>query len=232
LTPEQLKPHSAAHTLKFLEDTYVEIDDDATHYTWSDILTATRTPSMTVFAWVYSFTLLTLRYGDTVKRINPIRSTKINKVVSKQITDDEKAIIATLNTSYSSISLNAGQYTITSLVKLLAQNVTSFTKRYTPSEHVRITITKYLRTRAMKYRKYSRWLRKARREKDHQLNDIKSAVKASADGFTSEKPLQPDRPHPLFTPRERVKGKAKAKVRVRAKATSPPPTERKGQRER
>jgi hypothetical protein len=105
---------------------------------------------MTVFAWVDSFTILTLRYGDTVERVTQIRSTKINKVVSKQITDDEKAIIATLNTSYSSISLNVGQYTITSLVKLLAQNVTSFTKRYTPSEHVRIT--KYLRTRAMKYK--------------------------------------------------------------------------------
>jgi hypothetical protein len=100
---------------------------------------------MTVFAWVDSFTLLILRYEDTVKRIAPIRSTTINKVVSKQITDDEKAIIATLNTSYSSISLNSGQYTITSLVKLLAQNVTSFTKKYVPTEHVRIT--KYLRMR-------------------------------------------------------------------------------------
>jgi hypothetical protein len=35
-------------------------------------------------------------------------------------------------------------------VTLLAQNVTSFTKKYAPSEHVRIT--KYLRTRAMKYK--------------------------------------------------------------------------------
>ncbi len=127
LTREQLKPHSAAHTLKFIEDTYVEVDDDAPHYTWSDILTATQTPKMTVFAWVDSFTILTLRYGDTVK---------INKVVSKQITDDEKSIIATLNTLYSALSLNAGQYTFTNLVKLLAQNVTSFTKRYIPSEHI------------------------------------------------------------------------------------------------
>ncbi len=58
LTPEQLKPHLAAHTLKFLEDTHVEIDDDAPHYTWSEILTATRTPSMTVFAWVVDADML------------------------------------------------------------------------------------------------------------------------------------------------------------------------------
>ncbi len=52
--------------------------------------------------------------------------------------------------SAAALSLNAGQYTFTNLVKLLAQNVTSFTKRYIPSEHVRIS--KYLRTRAMKYK--------------------------------------------------------------------------------
>ncbi len=99
--------------MKFIEDTYVEIDDDAPHYTWSDILTATRSPKMTIFAWVDSFTILTLRYGDTVKKITAVRSTKINKVVSKQITDDEKSIIATLNTQYSALALNAGQYTFT-----------------------------------------------------------------------------------------------------------------------
>jgi hypothetical protein len=46
---------------------------------------------------------------------------KMNKVVNKQITDDEKSTIATLNTQYSTIALNAGQYTFTNLVKLLAK---------------------------------------------------------------------------------------------------------------
>ena len=51
---------------------------------------------------------------------------------------------------YSALSLNAGLYTYNDLVKLLAQNVTSFTKRYVPSDHVRIA--KYLKTRATKYK--------------------------------------------------------------------------------
>ncbi len=136
--------------MKFIEDAYVEIDDDAPHYTWSDILTATRTPRMTIFAWVDSFTILKLHYGDTVKKITPALNKKINKVISKQITDDEKATIATLDTLYSALSLNAGQYIFTNLVKLLAHNVTSFTKRDVPSEHVRIS--KYLRTRAVRYK--------------------------------------------------------------------------------
>ena len=34
LTEDELKPHSAKHTLVFIENEYVEKDDDASHYTW------------------------------------------------------------------------------------------------------------------------------------------------------------------------------------------------------
>jgi hypothetical protein len=79
LTSEELKPHSAEHTLKFLLDEYVELDDDAPHHTWGNILTATRQPRMELHAWVDSFTLLALRYGETVKKISNIRQIKINR---------------------------------------------------------------------------------------------------------------------------------------------------------
>jgi hypothetical protein len=58
LTKKQTKPHSAAHTLAFIENEYVEIDDDAEHFTWSDIMTATRQTRMSLFAWVDSFTIM------------------------------------------------------------------------------------------------------------------------------------------------------------------------------
>ncbi len=75
------------------------------------------------------------------------RQAKINKVIAKQITDDEKLTIATLKPEYSSIKILSGTYIFADLVKLLAQNVTSFTKKkYTPLEHPRII--KYLKTRA------------------------------------------------------------------------------------
>jgi hypothetical protein len=146
LEGEELVPHSAKHTLQFLEDEYVEKDDDAAHYTWGDILTATRAPKTSLFTWVDSFTLLTLRYGETIDRISAGRQTKVNKVIAKQITDDEKLTIATLKPELSSLKILSGTYVFAELVKLLAQNVTSFTKRYTPLEHPRIM--KYLRTRA------------------------------------------------------------------------------------
>jgi hypothetical protein len=153
LSAEQLKAHSAEHTIRFIEQEYVELDDDAPHYTWSDILTATRRPRMTLYAWVDSFTLLTLRYGETVKKISKSRQTKINRTVCKQITDEEKLTIATINPAYSSIALNDGNFIFSELVRLLAQNVSSFTKKYIPGENERIG--KYLRTRASKYQQIS-----------------------------------------------------------------------------
>ena len=150
LTKEQLKPHSAAHTLAFIEKEYVEVDDNAEHFTWSDIMTATRQTRMTIFAWVDSFTLLKLRYGETVTAISAARITKINNIISKQITDDEKSIITTLNPTYSAIDISNGNYELTDLLQLLAQNVTSFTKQYASAEHPRIG--KYLRTRSTKYK--------------------------------------------------------------------------------
>jgi hypothetical protein len=148
LQGEELKPHSAMHTIRFIEQEYVDEDDDASHYTWGDILTATRMPKISIFTWVDSFTLMTLRYGETIERISTGKQTKINKVIAKQITDDEKQTIATLQPLFTSIKIQDGDYVVTELIKLLAQNVISFTKKYSPSEHPRIL--RYLRTRVLR----------------------------------------------------------------------------------
>ncbi len=97
LTEERLKPHSATHTLQFIEDEYVEKGYDASHYTWNDILNAVRAPRTTLFSWVDSFTLQTLRYAETIEKISGVRLNKINKIIVKQITNDEKLTISTLN---------------------------------------------------------------------------------------------------------------------------------------
>jgi hypothetical protein len=65
---------------------------------------------------------------------------------SKQITEDEKLVIATLNASFTAVKVHQGDYVFTELVKLLAKNVTSFTKKYAPHEHPRIM--QYLKARA------------------------------------------------------------------------------------
>ena len=140
LNPDELRPHSAQHTLQFIEDEYVEKDDDASHYTWADILTATRMPKISLFTWVDSFTLLTLRHAETVEEITKLKQTKINRVVAKQITEDEKFIIATLQSAFTAVNIHNGLYSFPELVKLLAQNVTSFTKKYSPHDRGMITL--------------------------------------------------------------------------------------------
>jgi hypothetical protein len=105
---------------------------------------------MTLFAWVKSFTILKLRYGKTVSSVDIACRVKINKIVSKKITDDEKLTIATLNPLYSGLTISGGSFNFINLLKLLAQNVTSFTKPYIPTEYPRIA--RYLRTRSSKYK--------------------------------------------------------------------------------
>jgi hypothetical protein len=151
LTAEERKPHSMEHTLRFLEDEYVEKDDDAPHYTWSNILTATRQPRAALYAWVDSFTLLALRYGETVKKISSTRQVKINRTVSKQITDDEKLVISTINPAFSAVVMNSGKYIFAELVKLLAQNATSLTKRYVPHFYVAHSIIEIPHFYSIKY---------------------------------------------------------------------------------
>ncbi len=90
--------------------------------------------------------MLALRYGETVEEISKARQTKINRVVAKQITDEEKLVIATLQSAFSAVNIHNGPYPFSDLVKILAQNVTSFTKKYTPYHHPRIM--QYLKMRS------------------------------------------------------------------------------------
>ena len=90
LTLEQQKAHSAFHTLSFIEDNYVDDDDDAPHTTWDKILKATREPKMSIYNWVDSFTVRILRHTEsTSKKLGKKKRIKVNKIISKQITDDE-----------------------------------------------------------------------------------------------------------------------------------------------
>ncbi len=82
--------------------------------------------------------MLTLRYGETCEKISKVRLTKINRVVATQITDDEKLIIATLQATFTAVNIHNGIFLFSDLDKLLAQNVTSFTKRYSPADNPRI----------------------------------------------------------------------------------------------
>ncbi len=103
---------------------------------------------MYLYAWVNSFTVHVLRHTEsTAKKLGKNKRIKINKTISKQITEDEKLIITTINQTYTFAFINAGDYQRTDLINLLAQHTTNFAaKKHIPSEHSRI-IT-YLKIRA------------------------------------------------------------------------------------
>ena len=148
LTDVEKAPYSAAHTLAFIQQQYVDADDDAPHTTWDRILKATREPKISLYAWVDSFTVHVLRHSEsTAKPLTKRKKIKINKVISKQITEDEKLIITTINSTYTSDYINKGDYVLGDLINLLAQHTSNFAaKRYQPNEHPRIIA--YLKARA------------------------------------------------------------------------------------
>jgi hypothetical protein len=148
-TLEQQKTHSAYHTLAFIEDNCVDDDDDAPHTTWDKTLKATREPKMSIYNWVDSFTMRILRHTEsTSKRLGKKKRIKVNKIIAKkQITDDEKLIITTIDPRFTTAFINAGDYFLSHVISTLAQHTNSFaSKRYIPSEHPRII--SYLRVRS------------------------------------------------------------------------------------
>jgi hypothetical protein len=110
LTQEQKNSHSAYHTLTFIEENYVDHDDDAPHTTWDKILKATREPKMDIYNWVDSFTVRILRHTESIsKNLSRKKRIKVNKIIiAKQITDDEKLIITTVDPKYTTAFINAG----------------------------------------------------------------------------------------------------------------------------
>jgi hypothetical protein len=94
------------------------------------------------------FTVHVLRHTEsTAKKLGESKRIKINKIISKRITEDEKLIITTINQTYTSAFINTGDYQRTDLISLLAQHTSNFAvKKYIPTEHPRI-IT-YLKIRA------------------------------------------------------------------------------------
>jgi hypothetical protein len=139
LSDEEKLQHSAAHTLKFIQAQYVDADDDALHTTWDRTLKSTREPKTSLYTWVDSV--------HTAKKLSKRKRIKINKIIAKQITEDEKLLITTINSTFTSAYINDGDYILGDLINLLAQHTSNFAaKRCIPHEHPRI-IT-YLKIRA------------------------------------------------------------------------------------
>ena len=89
---------------------------------------------MSIYNWVDSFTVRILRHTEsTSKRLGKKKRIKVNKTIAKQITDDEKLIITTIDFRFTTAFINAGDYFLSQVISTLAQHTSSFApKRYIP----------------------------------------------------------------------------------------------------
>ncbi len=72
---------------------------------------------------------------------------KVKVLMAKQFTDDEKIILAGIDTGYSISDIDGGKFKLKQLQSDLAEHVSRFTKRYNPD----VRIIAYLKKRAEEF---------------------------------------------------------------------------------
>jgi hypothetical protein len=94
---KNIKPYSAMDTLKFIEDFYVQSNENSVHIAWTAILSHTRELLQPLYQWQASFDSLARKYEQSkTKGLVKTELRKLKVLIAKQITDDEKVILAGL----------------------------------------------------------------------------------------------------------------------------------------
>ena len=144
------KSYSAMDTLKFIEASYVQTNENSVHIAWTVILLHTRELQQPLYQWQASFDPLTRKYeqskgGDLS---NPERR-KLKILMAKQITDDEKIILTGLDPTFTIENIDKGIFILRVFQKKIAENASRFqSKKYTPDSR----ILTYLRVRAQEFK--------------------------------------------------------------------------------
>jgi hypothetical protein len=151
LTLRQAKTHSALHTLEFIEQHYVKENEKSVHILWTQILLHTREPMTNVYNWTGSFELPVRRITQCQRTaLKKDRALRVRTLIAKQMTDSEKLIITTIDTSLTADLIDSGTYNLDDLKTLLATHIARFEAAYSPTSSVRIM--RYLRNRARDFK--------------------------------------------------------------------------------
>ena len=144
------KSYSAMDTLKFIEASYVQTNENSVHIAWTVILLHTRELQQPLYQWQASFDPLTRKYEQSKGGglSNPERR-KLKILMAKQITDDEKVILTGLDPTFTIENIDKGIFILRVFQKKLAENASRFqSKKYTPDAR----ILTYLRVRAQEFK--------------------------------------------------------------------------------
>ena len=143
------KEYSALDTLSFIESNYVQDNENSVHIAWTAILLHTREVLLPLYQWQTSFDPLTRKYEQAKgKTLNKPEFRKIKCLIAKQITDEEKIILAGIDSSFTLENVDKGAYVLRNFQDNLASNASRFqSKKYTPDAR----ILTYLRVRAKEF---------------------------------------------------------------------------------
>ncbi len=142
-----LAPYTAKDTLHFIQDKFVKNNENATHIAWTQILLHTRLIGQAIYQWQASFEPLIRKFEQArSKKMRQKHFKDVKKLWAKQITNNEKIILAGINVKYSIDNVDNGIFLLKELQDGLALNTVRF-KGYTPDAG----IVAHLRTRAEEF---------------------------------------------------------------------------------
>jgi hypothetical protein len=143
------KPYSALDTLTFIQSHFVQENENAMHISWTAILLHTRDLLQPLYQWQASFDPLTRKYEQAKsKAMSKVEFRKMKCLISKQITDEEKVILAGIDTTFTIENIDKGDFLFRTFQEKLAANASRFqSKKYTPDSR----ILTYLKVRAQEF---------------------------------------------------------------------------------
>ncbi len=143
------KPYSTLDTLTFIQSHFVQENENAIHISWTAILLHTRDLLQLLYQWQASFDPLTRKYEQAKsKAMNKAEYRKMKCFIAKQITDEEKVILAGIDSTFTIENIDKGDFTFRTFQEKLAANASRFqSKKYTPDSR----ILTYLKVRALEF---------------------------------------------------------------------------------
>ncbi len=124
-------------------------NENSVHIAWPAIVLHTREALLPLYQWQTSFDPLTRKYEQAKgKTLSRPEFRKIKCLIAKQITDEEKIILAGIDSSFTIENVDKGAFVLRNFQDKLAANANRIqSKKYTPDPR----ILTYLRVRAKEF---------------------------------------------------------------------------------
>ncbi len=109
LAPYTAKSTLDLYTLDFIQDKFVKNNANTTHIAWTKILLHTKTIGQAIYQWQASFDPLIRKFEQARSKKMRIKHFKdVKQLWAKQVTDNEKIILAGINVKYSIDNVDKG----------------------------------------------------------------------------------------------------------------------------